>query len=167
VTTQSLTWGSDAVTIVAGVAKPVDGAIGYFLDFNDYGASTNGSFALRVPGTPTAPVGFSSRGATSSVLSSVPTGYAAPSKIVVTGKGSTSIPLAYIAANSVDVVSSLNSQGALSYGTSIMRIGGRVSSPSQAPFSGGLYGLIAVNYLLADQALAETEAWMNGKTGAF
>ena len=166
--TPGFSWGSDATTVVAGVQKDLDGAIGYLADFNDYGAGLAGSFALRIPASAGSDVGFSSRGSTDARLAAVSSiAYAAPRKIVATGIGVTSGPLAYVRANGIDTTSNTQSQGATAYGTNAMRIGGRISNPTASAFLGRLYGFIAVNYRMTAAKQSLAESWVNAKTGAY
>ena len=149
---------SDEITIVAGIAKSSDAATQMAIE-NTTGA---GSARLFVPAGGT---GYTHGMLGTLSSDSTATGFAAPSTTVVTSLGKISTDTNIIRVNGIQRASASTDLGAGNMGNYQWFFGMR--DGTSLPFAGSIYGLIVINRLLSATEIAQAEAWMNGKTGAY
>lgn len=161
--TPTITPGTDKVQVFAGMRKLSDAARGVVFELGSGGAT--GSVSIEAPfGSGSTDFVFRSIGTLSTNAQT--SSFAAPVTSVITGLGEISTDTCRIRVNGTQVASSAADQGTgnyLAYPAYIGRCGG-----TALPFNGRIYSLICrfgAN-LTADQ-IAQTEAWVNSKTGAY
>ncbi len=161
--TPTITPGTDKAQVFAGVRKLSDAARSILVELgNAPGLQT---WRLEAPDGP-ALTRYLWNSSGSSSSSSVASGYAAPITNVLTGIGDIAADTAILRVNAAQAASSASNQGTgnyLAYPAYIGRRGG-----TSLPFNGRIYSLICrfgAN-LTADQ-IAQTEAWINSRTGAY
>ena len=161
--TPTITPGTDKAQVFAGVRKLSDAARGMLVELgNAPGLQT---WRIEAPDGPALQrYLWNSSGSSSS--STVASGYAAPITNVLTCIGDIANDTAILRVNGAQAASSTGDQGTgnyLAYPAYIGRRGGTL-----LPFNGRIYSLICRfgPNLTADQ-IAQTEAWVNSKTGAY
>ena len=161
--TPTITPGTDKAQVFAGVRKLSDAVRGMVVESGS-GGTTN-AILLNAPTGSLSGYGFGSFGSLITAQAST-TSPAAPSTNVLTGIGDIVADTAVLRINGTQAASSTADQGTgnyLAYPAYIGRRGG-----TSLPFNGRIYSLITrfgAN-LTADQ-IAQTEAWVNSKTGAY
>lgn len=153
---------TNKMTVWMGIHKATDTSTGIPCELGIGGS--NGSFALVSPnstGTPT--YGYSSRG--TATVGGNRTGYPAPHTAVLCMQADIAAPSASLRVNATADVGVTSSQGTGNYGNLPLYIGRRGGTAFQ--FNGRLYGLIVRGAKSTDVEIAQTEAWMNAKTGAY
>ena len=155
----------DKVQVFAGVRKLSDAAIDILAELGPSNIANNGSWGLQTVGIVPNQPAFSSRGTVRAPAFAV--WGTSPLTGVLTGLGDISGDFARLRVNGSQIAQSTVNQGTgnyLSYPLYIGRRGG-----STLPFNGHLYSLVvrfsATN--LPDATIAQTETWVNGKTGAY
>ena len=161
--TPTITPGTDKAQVFAGVRKLSDAARGMAVE---QGNDVVNSLQLNAPQSGIANYSFGSRG--SGALSSAvsPTTYAAPITNVLTGIGDIAADTSILRVNGAQAATSPTDQGTGNYGNYPVYIGRR--GGTSFPFNGRIYSLICRfgPNLTADQ-IAQTEAWVNARTGAY
>jgi len=161
--TPTITPGTDKVQVFAGVRKSSDAARGMLVELgNAPGLQT---WRIEAPDGPALQrYLWNSSGSSSS--STVASGYAAPITNVLTGIGDIAADTAILRVNAAQAGSYAADQGTGDYGNYPVYIGRR--GGTSLPFNGRIYSLICRfgPNLTADQ-IAQTEAWVNSKTGAY
>ena len=161
--TPSFPRGSDAVTIIAALARNQSvnledlagqsanppGNAGTWVLAATYDASSN-------------TVGFASRGSGGSAPGRASTTLPG-SRVVITGQGKVGTDTAIIRRNGVQVGSSSVDQGSGEFGSYPVFIGAR--GGSMRFFNGALYGLLAINRLLTAEELILAEGWAAARGG--
>lgn len=135
---------------------------GVILEFSPNITANNGAFAIS---DPTPPNSFSSRSRGTVIADATATGFTAPTIAVICGQGAIATDLSSVRVNGVLRTTNVSDQGTGNYGNYPLYIGGRAGVT--AFFNGNLYGLIIRGVKSTDAEIAQTEAWMNSKTGAY
>lgn len=154
---------SNKIMLAAGVRKMSDAAVGTVCEFSSNFLTNNGSFVLYAPDA--AGAGryyFGSRG--TDLATSTSTSLA-PTTNVLTGVADIAAPSATLRLNGVASITSTSTQGSGNYGEYPLFIGRR--SGGGRAFNGRLYGMIARGGAVTASQVEQTEAWLNGKTGAY
>jgi hypothetical protein len=154
---------TDKMSVFSGVRKLSDAAGGNIVSLGNV-TSVNGSFELRAPRAAAPNYMFASRG-TSFADANIASGYSAPITNVVTGIADISADLCALRINGTVVASPTTDQGTGNYSSAVVfvgRLGGTALS-----FNGRLYSLIVRGAQSTTAQIASTEAWVNGKTGAY
>ena len=151
--------GTDKMTVLVGVRKLSDAAIGAVLEVGNLGTVTNGVSITAPQATATGNYGFQSGG--SSLVSVAGATYAAPISNVLAGIGNVSGQNATLRANGVQIATSGASQGTGNYGNYPLYLFAR----NQASlFFNGLAGPIVVRGAQSSAAeIANAEAWINAQ----
>lgn len=163
--TPTITPGTDKVQVFTGVRKLSDAARGTVAELTSSAASNNGAWHLAAPNAASATLAFESKGTalTDAIASS---GVAAPVTAVVTGIADIGADTNIIRINGTQVDSDSGDQGTGNFTAAAVYVGRR--GGTSLPFNGRVYSLICRfgPNLTADQ-ITQTEAWVNGKTGAY
>lgn len=154
---------TDKVSTFAGVRKLSDAARGMIFELSATSASNNGSFGMTAPNAASATYAFESKG--TSLTDAVGTPFAASLTSVLSGLARISTDSNILRVNGVQADSDAGDQGTGNYGNYPLYIGRR--GGSSLPFNGQLYSLIIVGKAVTATELSLTEAWVNGKTGAY
>lgn len=162
----TITPGIDKAQVFAGVRKLSDAAIGMVAETSSNAGSNNGSLYMAAPLSTGASsdFAFSTRGTSSATAA----GGAALSPIsrVLTGIGDIAADTSIIRINGAQAAQSSADQGTGNYLAYPLYVGRR--GGTTFPYNGRIYSLI-VRFganLTADQ-IAQTEAYVNSKTGAY
>jgi hypothetical protein len=155
--------GTDKMTVFAGVRKLSDAARGMAVEFGDGGLVTN-QWGLNAPVSSTPGYAFRSAG-TSAGSADLTTGFPSPTTNVLTGIGDISGDRATLRINGTQAASSTADQGTGPYGKYPLYIGRR--GGTTLPFNGRFYSLIVRGAATTDTRIAQTERWVNKKTGAY
>lgn len=155
--------GTDKMTVWAGVTKLSDSAQRVVAELSASIASNNGAFLLSAPNSAAANYNWSSKGTTQ--VDNTVTTFAAPRTNVLTGQADIAAPSNIIRVNGAQAGSVATTQGTGNFGNYPLYIGRR--NNATLPFSGRLYGLIVRGAASSPTQIADTESWMNGKTGAY
>jgi hypothetical protein len=132
--------GTDKMTVMAGVRKNSDAAVGMIVELTASLGGNNGSFAMFTPNTAAATTySFGSRGSTA-VIADSSSGFAAPLTSVATLQANIASDSVLGRLNSVQVATSSSDQGSGNYSNAIVYIGSRGGSSFR--FNGILYTLI-------------------------
>ena len=165
--TASFAPGTDKCQAFSGIANIAGTNFAIVAEMSANAGSNNGAMLLYSPDNVLANYyGFLSRGTLTSAVATNAAAYKPPAINVVTGIGDISGDVATLRVNATQVVTSATDQGSgnyLSYPLYIGRRGG-VSSP----FNGRIYSLILrFGGTLSASQIAETELWVNARTGAY
>lgn len=154
--------GTDAVTVFAGVRKNSDAATGILAELSTNSDSTNGTFVLAasVSGNN---YYAQSRGTVKSTSNA--TGYVAPHSAVLVAEAKISTDILRLHVNNAAPLSSATDQGTGNYGNYPLYIGRR--GGTTFPFNGRLYQLIVRGAASNAGQIAQTEQYVNAKTGAY
>ena len=148
----------DEISVIMGVQKLSDAATQVVAE-NTTGA---GSFRVYIPAAGTSWV----HGMTGTASSDSPAaGFAAVNTAVVTGLGKIATDTNIIRVNGVQQASVATDQGTGNMGNFAVGLGARIGGT--VPFSGSIFALIIINRLLVASEIAQAEAWVNARTGAF
>jgi hypothetical protein len=152
----------DKMTVWAGVRKLSDANTGTVAQLSPSTSTNNGVFGLYVPFNTGASADYAwqSKGTTRiTVNSPVNIG---PATSVFTGVGNISAPLAQLRQNAIQVATSSASQGTGNFGNFALNIG-----EGAGFLNGWLTSLIVRGAQSTQSQIEATEAWVNGKTGAY
>lgn len=153
----------DKVFVSAGVRKLSDAARSIAVEF---GSNQLQAFKFEAPSTASsAQYLFTSAGSSVSASSYVNSSVAAPATNVLSGIGNISAPSAILRVNGNQVVQSTTTQGTGNYGNYPLYIGARAGTSLW--FNGRLYGLVIAGKAASASEIANTETWLNQKTGAY
>jgi len=162
--TPTITPGTDKVQIFAGVRKLAD-VDSIIAEASNNSGANFGAIMLRssISGN----TGYFWRSAGSALgEASVATGYAAPITNVLTGLGDISGDRATLRINGTQVAQSTADQGTGNFLAYPLYIGMRAGT--SLPFNGNVFSLLVrFGANLDATAIANTETWVNGKTGAY
>ena len=159
--TNSIDFSStDKMTVVTGVRKLSDAAIGTTLELSATSASNNGSFTLTAPNSAAANYAWLSKGTTADTL--IATTYAAPLNNVLTGLGNISGATNSIRVNGI-ATSDTNSQGTGNFGNYPLYLFAR--SGTSLFLNGQFYGAIIRGAASDTASVTQTENYMATKTG--
>lgn len=161
--TGTITPGTDKAQVFAGVRKLSDAAPGTVVELSASGST--GSISVFAPLSAAANYAWRSRGTSVAQATSGNT-FPAPITKVLTGIGDIAADTAILRVNGAQAASSTGDQGTgnyLAYPAYIGRRGGTAN-----PFNGHIYSLICrFGPNLTAEQIAQTEAWVNSKTGAY
>lgn len=162
----TITPGIDKAQVFAGVRKLSDAAIGTVAELSADSNSLDGSWGVFAPITSaTSTYSFRSRGTALSAANSPPV-FAAPITNVLTGVGDIAADTCILRINGVQAATSATDQGTGNYLAYPLYVGRRAGA--SRPFNGRLYQLIVrFGANLPLETIQQTEAWVNGKTGAY
>lgn len=152
--TNTVTWGTDAVTVFSGINKLNDK--NNYAMVCEFGAVyiTNQSFNLQAPNTAQR-YAFESRGSTYTTAATNAI-YPPPHKAVLVGQGKISTNLNKLRVNATNAANDSGSQGnLLNYGSFALNIGSRGAKESF--YSGHLYSLVGISRLATDVEITNTE----------
>jgi hypothetical protein len=156
---------TDKMTVWAGVRKLSDAVAGIVAELSSVVTTNNGSFMLDAPDLTGANSDFafyskgtSLRGADSAALLS-------PISRVMTGIGDISGDVSTLRLNGIQVATNTGDQGIGNYGNYPLNIGAR--NNTSLFFNGWLTSLIVRGAQSTQSQIEATEAWVNGKTGAY
>jgi hypothetical protein len=158
---------TDKMTVFAGVRKLSDVSFSPIAELSPLYDTNTGVFAIGASG-----IGydvtrrtwvFGSKGTASAILNEIV--YTAPITNILTGIGNISGDRAALHINGAQVAQSTTDQGTGNYGNYPLYIGRR--GGTTLPFNGHLYSLIVRGAATTDTRIAQTERWVNKKTGAY
>lgn len=154
---------TNKLTIVAGVSKVSDAAVGTIVEFSAAGDANNGAFLLRSSDGVAANYRFQARG--TAVFGS-PFTVAAPDTSVIAA----TVTLAatgtlVVRRDSVQQSSTTPAFGAVNFGNYSLYIGAR--SGGSIHFNGGLYGLIIRSVISTASEIEAAEQYMNFKSASY
>jgi len=153
--------GTDKMTVVTGVRKLSDAALGIVAELSATSATNPGVFAVFAPRT-TGDFSFRAA-ANASPVDVYANGFAAPVTTVLTGLCDISGNLLRIRANSVTTETYTTNIGTGTFGTYVLFIGRR--NNASAPFNGRIYQLIVRGAQTDTATVQQTERFVAGKTG--
>ena len=158
---------TDKMSVFAGVRKLSDAAAGVVTELSSNINSNNGAF-IFAPGSYTTATGSlyhtSSKGTVIAPLNSTTT-FASPITNVISALFDIAGDKNTIRINGLQNAQSTDDQGTGNYGNYPLYIGRR--GGTTLPYNGRLYSLIVRGAQSTDAQIASTEAWVNGKTGAY
>lgn len=166
--TSTITPGTDKVQVFAGVRKLSDAATAIVAEMGSgAGGQAINKIAVLAPragGFPT--YGFQSLGSGTTGDAATSNTYAAPITNVLTCIGDIANDVAILRANGTQAATSAADQGTGNYLAYPLYIGARAGTSTF--FNGRLYGLIGrFGPSLSAGQIANTEGWLNAKTGAY
>lgn len=151
-----------AMAVCSGVYRATD-ANSIYIEGGITIDSGSGKFALR--SEVSVDFSYTSRG-TSNATAGTSATYTPPTTAVLTGLGDIPNDISILRLNGAQVGQSTADQGtAPNYDSHAYYMGMRAGA--SLPLNGRIYGMIVVGRSLTTAELANTEAWMNGKTGAY
>lgn len=155
---------TDKMTVWAGVHKASDALAGAVCELSVTSYGTSGSFALFAPLTPNDP-SYSARsgGTVRAAVTHAP--FPSPHTAVLTEVADIAAPSIALRVNTTTAASNTTSQGTGAYGNLPLHIG--IRGGTTIPFNGRLYGLIVRGVKSTNTEVAQTETYMNSKTGAY
>jgi len=155
--------GTDKMTVVTGVRKLSDALAGIFMELSVDRTANNGTFGYLVPRSLSAnePL-FSSKGTILVNAGNIANYQAAPVSWVLSGQSSISTPSVLSRINSLDYVSSTDSQGSGTYGNYPLYLFARTSV---SYFNGQFYGAIIRGAQSDQNSIVKAEKLMATKTG--
>lgn len=163
---------TNKVTVVVGLRKQSDAAVGFLIESSVDSNMNNGAFQVRAPDT-AATYAMGHRGTVAPELYRSAASYAAPRTDVISSRFDMSgagvadrmkfrvngadvpLPTAVLAGPTIPS----------NYGTYVTYIGRR--GGTTLPFNGRIYRMIVIGRLLNAAELAAAERWCNTTTGAF
>lgn len=165
--TPTITPGIDKMQVFAGVRKLSDAATGMVAELSADLNSNTGTFFFAAPTGAAANYIFNTKGSLPAFgAGATSAGFAAPVTSVVAGIGDIAADTSILRVNGTQVATIASDQGTGNYGNYPVYIGRR--GGTLLPFNGRIYSLICRfgSNLTAEQ-IAQTEAWVNARTGAY
>ncbi|WP_226341268.1 LamG domain-containing protein, partial [Gemmobacter serpentinus] len=159
--TAAIDWGTDEVTVIAGVAKQSDTGNRAILELSANSDANTGAFFLFNMGDSSG-YRMRSKGSTQAEAG-VSSGWPVDTTHIVALEGKIGSDTARLRINGAQRATSTADQGNGSYGNHPLYIGAR--GGGTFPFAGQLYGLFAINRSLTPTELALTERWMATRCG--
>jgi hypothetical protein len=153
---------TDKMTVFAGVRKLSDATAGVITELSADRNTNNGSFTLSAVTSPGSYL-FVSKGTYDANAYAV--GGSSPRTNILTSIGDISGDIAALRINAVQAAISTADQGTGNYGNYQLYIGRR--GGTTLPFNGLLYSLIVRGAQTSTTQIAQTERWVNKKTGAY
>lgn len=150
--------------VCAGIRKLSDALRGMAIEF---GVGITGGMRLEAPHSDATDTHrFTVGGSLGPAVCSI-AGNAAPVTSVLTGIGAIATDTAILRRNGAQVASVATDQGTGNFGTANLYFGRR--GGTTLPFNGRIYGVIfrASTSALAAASIAQAEAWMNARSGAY
>jgi hypothetical protein len=154
---------TDKMTVFAGVRKLSDAAQAVVAELSVSRAANAGAFTLTAPNAPGDNFSWQARGsAEQSALIATP--YSAPVTAVISATSDIPADSRVLRVNDAKFTSTAD-QGDGNFGNYPLYIGRR--GGTTLPFNGHLYSLIVRGAATTDTRIAQTERWVNKKTGAY
>ena len=157
--------GTDKMTVWAGVRKLSDAAAGVVAEFSADTNSNNGTFAVIPSSLNTTRQTYEWRSKGTNLIIVTPQGFIAPTTNVLTGIGDISGDVCTLRVDGVQAATNTGNQGTGNFGNHPLYIGMR--NNASLPFNGWLTSLIIRGAQSTQSQIEATEAWVNGKTGAY
>ena len=152
---------TDEVTVIAGVRKLSDAALGCVVEFTANASSNNGAFYLFAPITNgVANAQFASRGTTA--IGATVSGIAAPITLNLAGKGNISGDISRLTANGVTVTVTTD-QGTGNYSNDTLNIGQR--NNATLPLNGYVHYLFICGAIVPDAVLTRIYRGLGPRIG--
>lgn len=162
--TSAFNMTTNEMTIIVGLRKASDSALGMALEFSPNINTNAGSFYVAAPESIGASGNFTFQAAGTSVGPSLASGtILAPATRVLTATAKISTPSRILRINGVQVASSANGVGTGNFGNYALFMGRR--NNASLPFNGLIYGVILINRILTASEIAQAEQWMATKSG--
>lgn len=163
---------TNEVTVVAGVRRLSDAAVGFLMELSTDSNTNNGAFHVRAPDT-AATYAMAHRGTVAPELYRSAASYAAPRTDVISSRfdmsGAGVADRMKFRVNGADVplptAVLAGPTTPSNYGTYAAYIGRR--GGTTLPFNGRIYRMIVIGRLLNATELAAAERWCNTTTGAY
>ena len=161
----TITPGIDKAQVFAGVRKLSDATAAFVMETSSAVSANTGAIAFCAPAHAGANYYFETRGTTTAITITRNI-FAAPTTNVVTSIGDIAADTAIIRVDGTQEGTSVADQGTGNYLAHPMFVGRRGGTSS--PFNGRIYSLIVrFGANLTATQIAQTEAWVNSKTGAY
>jgi hypothetical protein len=154
---------TDKVTLCAGVLKLSDAAAGVIAEHGPNAGTTNGSFGMYAPTSPTPNIGWRSRGTGPVILSHG--GVPAPIGSVLTGIGDIAAPLARLRRNGAPLTYTESTQGTGNYAMQDHFIGSR--GGAGLFLNGSVSSLVCLGRQAGADELAVMESFANRREKAY
>ena len=157
---------TDKMTAFAGLSKLSDATAAIFTELSATTSSNAGSFYIAAPEATGASGNFTykSRGSLD-ITPTSPGAYLSPTTRVLSCIGEIASDTATLRINGAQAVNSTGDQGTGAYGNYPLYIGRR--GGATLPFNGRLYSLIVRGAASSVTEIADTELWVNARTGAY
>jgi hypothetical protein len=155
---------TDKISAFTGVRKLIT-TVGCLFESSVDSGANNGAFSMFAPSGFVNDYYIVSRGTSSAAPTTGANTFNAPITNVVTGLYEISTDVAIIRVNGTQAISSATDQGTGNFGNYPLYIGRR--GGSSLPYNGRLYSLIVRGAQSTTAQIASTEAWVDGKTGAY
>ena len=157
---------TDKMTAFAGLSKLSDATAAIFTELSATTSSNAGSFYIAAPEATGASGNFTykSRGSLD-ITPTSPGAYLSPTTRVLSCIGEIASDTATLRINGAQAVNSTGDQGTGAYGNYPLYIGRR--GGTTLPFNGRLYSLIVRGAASSVTEIADTELWVNARTGAY
>ena len=152
---------TDKMTVVTGVRKLSDAAIGIVMELSITTNSNNGSFYVAAPISTANNLAFVSKGTIGA--SAVPAGYSAPITSVICGQSSISTPVVLLRVNGTQAAINSATQGIGNFGTYPLYLFSR--GTPEYYLNGQFYGAIIRGAQSDTASVTQTENYMATKTG--
>lgn len=155
---------TDKMTVFAGLSKLSDAALGTLAELGNRNLIQAGSFSMNAPRSAGNPnYAFIVEG--TAVTDNTITGYPAPITNVMTGRADISAPLNQLRVNGSVAGTLTTTLGTGNFGNWPLFIGRR--NNASLPFNGRIYELIVRGAASSVTEIADTELWVNARTGAY
>lgn len=156
---------SDEITVIVGLRKLSDAAIGTVIELTTSTTANNGAFLVRAPAASSASYGFSSKGTVITSAAYSNAAVAAPNIAVLSGESKVSTNVARLSVNAVSVATSAADQGTGNFANAAIYAGRRGNS--NFPFVGDETYIYVINRLLPADIIAAIISDANSVTGAY
>lgn len=154
---------TDKVTVVVGLRKLSDAAVGCVTELSTNAGTNSGAFVMFAPFAPSNDYAMRANGTTPQTASK--TGYAAPVSSVISGAGDIAGDSTVLRVNGAQVTAVGGDLGTGNLGNYPAYIGRRAGT--SLPLNGRIYRMIVIGRLLNATELAQAERWCNTTTGAY
>lgn len=156
-------WGSDEASVIFGITRTSDSAIGCLFETSTNSGSSGGTLALFAPNATLNAGVYDFRSKGTAQVFCTPSGFPAPHSALLTATSKIGSDIARLRVNGALVSQNAGDQGTGVFGTHPMFIGRRTNS--NFPFMGRFYGAILARRVLSDAELGSSEGWMAGRMG--
>lgn len=160
--TSSIPFTTDKMTVVAGVRKLSDAAVGTILELSASTGSNDGTFSLVGPGALLTSYMFRSRG---TIFADAEAAAAAPNTSVLTGVASIGTDVDILRRNGTQVASTTTDQGTGNFGSYPLYLFSRAGTSTW--FGGRTHAIVIRGAACTTAQLQSAEDWVNSKTYAY
>jgi hypothetical protein len=157
--------GTDKMTVVAGLRKSSDAAIGVAVELSPTIGANNGAFALYAPDSSATSVYAALSKGTTLATATTAANYAAPNLAVISASLDIAGHSIALRVNGASAATSTATQGTGNYGNYVLNVTAR--GGSSARFKDRLYGIVVCGATRTAGQITDAEAYMNKVTGAF